>query len=156
MCAIVDSNVVHEVFGPNQPPAGQVFYEWINAANGRFVVGGKQLEELKRASPDFREWASVFAEAGRMRIVNEDLVNTKAEDIMELCISNDSHIIALAQISGARLLYTNENPKKSKSLCKDFKNKQLINRPEGKIYSTREFKNVTQTHKKLLRRRDLC
>ena len=106
MCAIVDANVAHEVFGPRQSPAGEKFYDWINAATGRLVVGGKLLEELKEGSPTFREWASALGEAGKMRTMNEDQVNAKAERIKDKCVSDDSHIIALAQISGARLLFT--------------------------------------------------
>lgn len=156
MCAIVDANVANEVFGPNQSPAGEKFYDWINKATGRLVVGGKLLEELRKGSPRFVEWASALGEAGKMRTMNEDQVNAKAEEIKSKCVSDDSHIIALAQISGARLLFTNESPQKKKSLCEDFKNRDLINQPQGKIYTTRTNQCFTPTHKRLLGRRDLC
>ena len=69
----------------------------------------------------------------------------------EGCRSNDTHVIALAQISGARLLYSND-----KDLHVDFKNKRLIDEPRGKIYSTNEDKNFTYSHARLLRDRNLC
>ena len=47
------------------------------------------------------------------------------------CQSNDLHVLALAQVSGARLLYSNDL-----SLHQDFGNRDLISRPRGKIYST--------------------
>ena len=156
MCAIVDANVANEVFGPKQSPAGGKFYDWINAAAGRLVVGGKLLEELEKGSPSFRELASALEEAGRLRIVNADQVNAKAREIKTECVSNDSHIIALAQVSGARLLYTNESSERKKRLCDDFQNRQLVSKPRGKIYTTRMTKRFTDTHKKLLRRHDLC
>ena len=156
MCAIVDANVANEVFGPSQSPAGEKFYAWINAAAGRLVVGGKLLEELEEGSPKFREWASTLGDAGRMRTVNADQVNAKAEEMKNKCVSDDSHIIALAQISGARLLYTNESSEKKKRLCEDFKNRNLINQPRGKIYTSRKNKRFTSTHKRLLGRQDLC
>ena len=65
--------------------------------------------------------------------------------------SNDSHVLALAQISGARLLYSNDT-----DLQQDFKNGGLINRPRGKVYSTRESQSFRDSHKTLLRRTDLC
>ena len=65
----------------------------------------------------------------------------------ERCRSNDTHVIALAQISGARLLYSND-----KDLYVDFKNKHLIDEPRGKIYSTNEDKNFTNSHARLLKR----
>ena len=48
MCAIVDANVVSEVFGSNLSPAGEKFFDWLNKGSGRLVVGGKLLEELKK------------------------------------------------------------------------------------------------------------
>lgn len=155
MCAIVDANVANEVFGPCQSEAGKKFYDWINKEPGRLVVGGKLLEELQEGSPKFREWASTLVEAGKMRTMNEDQVNAQAEAIKDKCVSDDSHIIALAQISGARLLFTNESSEKKQSLSEDFKNKSLI-KPEGKIYTTRKNQRFTSTHKRLLGRQDLC
>ena len=67
------------------------------------------------------------------------------------CHSNDTHVIALAQITGARLLYSND-----KDLHEDFKNKRLIDEPRGKVYSTNEDKNFTNAHEKLLNNRNLC
>ena len=61
MCAIVDANVANEVFGPNQSEAGKKFYDWINAATGRLVVGGKLLAELEEGSPKFRIDAMLLA-----------------------------------------------------------------------------------------------
>ena len=67
------------------------------------------------------------------------------------CLSNDTHVIALAQTSGARLLYSND-----KNLQVDFKDKRLIDEPRGKVYSTNEDKNFTNTHEKLLKNKKLC
>ena len=67
------------------------------------------------------------------------------------CLSNDAHIIALGQISGARLLYSND-----KALHEDFGNKRLIDRPRGKVYSTNERKDFTNIHARLLNNRNLC
>ncbi len=61
MCAIVDANVANEVFGPCKSEAGKKFYDWINAATGRLVVGGKLLAELKEGSPKFRIDAMLLA-----------------------------------------------------------------------------------------------
>ena len=106
MCAIVDANVANEVFGPCKSEAGEKFYDWIDAGSERLIVGGKLLAELEKGSPKFREWASTLGAAGKMRTMNEEKVNAKAEAIKGECVSDDSHIIALAQISGARLLFT--------------------------------------------------
>ncbi len=55
MCAIVDANVVHEVFSSSSCPAGAKFLDWVNRGSGRLVAGGKLLQELESGSPDFRD-----------------------------------------------------------------------------------------------------
>ena len=69
------------------------------------------------------------------------------------CRSNDQHIIALAHVGGARLLYSNDG-----DLHDDFDDKGLIDNPRGKVYSTRKKKNFTRAHERLLRlkKKDLC
>lgn len=51
--------------------------------------------------------------------------------------SNDPHILAFARACGARMLYTAD-----KKLIKDFENPDIINEPEGRIYSNAETKNI--------------
>ena len=153
MCAIVDANVAREVFGPDPSPAGDKFFDWISKGSNRLVVGGKLLEELDVGSPKFREWASQAERAGKMRILDENKVNARAKQIEHERIhtSDDPHILALAQVSGARLLYSND-----RALQQDFKNKQLIDNPRGSVYSTLVNKNITSDHQRLLGRQDLC
>ena len=155
MCAIVDANVAHEVFGSDRPEAGVKFFEWINSGIGRLVAGGKLLEELNRTSA--REWARQALNAGLIRNVRETDVNARMEELQNerACRSNDPHILALAQISGARLLYSND-----RNLQRDFSNRSLIGNPPGKIYSTDERRNPNRefksAHRRLLGRKDLC
>ena len=152
MCAIVDANIASEVFGPNRCPASEKFLEWVNKGRGRIVVGGKLLEELEKL-PGFREWAQNARLAGIVRTTNGDTVNARAKQIGDsgICQSDDPHVIALAQISGARLLYSND-----KTLHQDFKRKTLVDGPRGKVYSTVEDKNFKQGHQRLLGMKDLC
>ena len=155
MCAIVDANVAHEVFGTDRPEAGEKFFEWINSGIGRLVAGGTLLEELNRTRA--REWARQALNAGLIRKLRETDVNARMEELQNegACRSNDPHVLALAQISGARLLYTND-----RALQNDFRNRKLIDNPPGKIYSTDERNNPNKefksAHKRLLSRRDLC
>ena len=67
-------------------------------------------------------------------MVDDDKVNEETTFLKEnsLCESDDEHVIALAQVSGARLLYADD-----RKLEKDFRNKALIDTPRGKIYSKR-------------------
>ena len=153
MCAIVDANVVSEVFGSNLPPAGEKFFDWLNKGSGRLVVGGKLLEELEQSSADFRRWGQEAQLAGKMRIVNKSEVDARTEQIQNkgTIRSNDPHVIALAQVSGARLLYSNDG-----NLQRDFKNKSLIDDPRGKVYSTSEGGSFQRSHDRLLKNKTLC
>lgn len=161
MCAIIDANVIDEVFGSNPTPAGEKFRDWINKGSGRLICGGKLLEELKKgkkgssikkdSAKRFGEWAFVAEHTGKMKKINDEEVKTRAEQIQKKSIrSNDPHILALAQASGARLLYSND-----KDLHKDFKNRDLIS-PAGFIYSTLKSKKFTPARRKLLEKKDLC
>ena len=47
--------------------------------------------------------------------------------------SDDAHVLALARKTGVRLLYTGD-----RDLIEDFKDKQFIDRPRGKVYTRAE------------------
>ena len=68
-----------------------------------------------------------------------------------VCKSNDLHVLGLALVSGARLLYTNGT-----ALIDDFGNRAIVARPRGKIYTTARNAAVTDAHRRLLAARDLC
>ena len=152
MCAILDASVVGEVFCPDRIEAALKFFKWINTGSGRLVGGGKLLEELD-ANSNFKIWRHQAHLAGRFRVANMDDVNTRTEVFRseKSCRSGDQHVLALAQVSGARLLYSND-----KKLQQDFTDRKLINQPRGRVYSTKEHRDFRDSHKKLLRRRDLC
>ena len=153
MCAIVDANVISEVFGSNLPPAGEKFFDWLNKGSGLLIVGGKLLEELEQGSADFRRWGKEAQLAGKMRIVNESEVDARTEQIQSegSIRSDDPHVIALAQVSRARLLYSNDG-----NLQQDFKTKKLIDDPRGKVYSTSGDGSFQRSHDRLLKDKNLC
>lgn len=151
MCAIVDANTAREVFSRDRPPAGDRFLSWINSGSGRLVAGGKLLRELGKLN-DFKVWANEAVNSGKMRVLNDADVNARTELIdREGIISDDPHVLAVAQISGARLLYSND-----KDLHSDFKNKKLIDNPSGSVYSTSRTSSFTKSHRLLLGRKGIC
>ena len=153
MCAIIDANVAAEVFGDERPEAGEEFFKWIDAGKGVLVVGGKLYQELVRASAEFRVWGPAALLSGDMTREDANEVNAREREIHRNRehSSNDPHVLALAQISGARLLYSND-----RNLQQDFRNPKLINRPRGNIYTTLVNKKFAPPHKSLLSRRNLC
>ncbi|MCY4227537.1 MAG: PIN domain-containing protein [Gammaproteobacteria bacterium] len=154
MCAILDANVASEIFGKRKSRAGEEFRKWLDSGSSALalVSGGKLADELK-GNAHFRGWSRTAIQYGRFRLVDRAEVETQAAKLRQsrACISDDEHIIALAQISHARLLFSNDA-----NLHKDFKDKSLIHDPEGKIYSTLKNKDFTPSKKRLLADGNLC
>ena len=152
MCAIVDNNVVNEVFGGDPLEAGRRFRRWLGSRKGRLVVGGRLLEEL-RGNRGFREWFQQNELSGRLVQISGEEVDRRERGIRQtnLCASNDEHVLALAIASGARLLYTNDD-----LLMDDFRNRNIVPGPMGRIYTTRDRKDFRPAHRKLLGMRNLC
>lgn len=153
MCVIVDANVGSDIFGKAPSPAANYFLNRIGEPHTRLVIGGLLLRELAKLSA-FKRWYARAARYGRVRPTVSDqdieirLVNVPGAPEKR---SDDPHILALALASGARLLFTNDRP-----LQEDFRNPGIINRPRGHIYTTLVNDNVTQVHRNLLARQDLC
>ena len=154
MCAIIDNNVRHEVFGGAevQTEAGKYFLDWLDNRHGRLAVGGKLLEELSDYT-GFRNWLRRALAVGRARRVSDAEVNAATATLQSrnVCKSNDAHVLALAIVSGARLLFTNDQ-----DLQSDFGNRRIISGVRGKIYTTLQNQDVRRSHRDLLNRTDLC
>ena len=146
MCAILDNDIAYQVFGDGRPPAGEEFFNWIDSGRGRLIAGGKLLEELDRTK-NFSVWWKQAVLAGLAELVDSDAVRQETTQLAEqkACRSNDPHVVALAIVGGARLVYTND-----RKLQRDFGDRQLINGPPGRVYSTLKSGNFTRRKRKLL------
>ena len=153
MCAIIDANIVSEVFGNRRPEAGEEFFKWIDSGKGVLVVGGRLNAELLRASARFSKWAQIASLSGRVFREDSNKIDARERQIIRRNqhLSNDPHVLALAQVSGGRLLYTND-----RDLQEDFRDPNLINQPRGNIYTTLVNKDFARSHRSLLSRRNLC
>ena len=152
MCGVVDNDVASEVFGDRQTGAGKGFRDWLDKRRGSLAVGGDLLDELA-ANGKFREWYSHGIQSGLILQIGRDRVAPVQRRLERegRCKSNDTHVLALAIASGARLLYTNDT-----DLMDDFRNRNIVPRPRGKIYTTKYRSDFGPAHKGLLRRKDLC
>ena len=158
MCVIIDNSVRDEVFARVESerlaPARE-FFRCINKRNFPVVAGGKLLSEELVGNGDFRMWWRQAVLSGRGQKVEDESIQREVSNLERKGghRSNDLHVLALANVSGARLLYTND-----RDLQRDFKNGQLISNPPGKIYTTLGEKNrqLRSSHKVLLGRTDLC
>lgn len=153
MCAIVDANAAHLVFGSNPSAAGRALRDQLDSGKGRLVSGGKHLEELQGSGDGFREWASQAVQSGVLEILNEQVATARTEELRDSANleSDDPHVIALAQLSRARLLFTNDQP-----LIHDFKKKAIVDEPRGKVVPEPESRRLSKSQRRLIARKDLC
>ena len=151
MCTILDANAVGEVFGKRRPPAGEQFFDWLQAPSARLAVGGRLYDELANHGK-FEKWAEAAIADGRLRRFPREKVEAEEKGLPKTRIkSNDSHVIALARVSGARILYSDDS-----DLRDDFRNLSLVPRPKGRLYPMGQSEKAKKQRRNLLNRTDLC
>lgn len=150
MCVILDANSVSEILGQEKSIPGADFFNWIMKGGIKLVVEKTLLGELGRNSL-FRKWyRNTFRTDNAIRIStkDDDKVEKRRKQLLQQDKgkSNDQHIIALAQISGARLLYTRLN-----NLIPDFKDFA-----KGRIYPLGEGYNAKRARRSIHQEKNLC
>lgn len=137
MCLIVDANCAVETLCANPSKAFGPVNQALIKKNAVMVMGGTKLrnEYMKLAAV----WRFIVSldRAGKAVACSDaavDALQKKLEDSGTLQ-SDDPHIIALAIISGARLLCS-----KDKNLHKDFRSQKLIKDPRGNVYQKESHK----------------
>jgi len=144
MCAILDTNAVPDVFGKNRTPAGKQFFNWIDKPKPRFglATGGKLHEELVQHTK-FELWVEQAIFDGRVKVFKRALSDVGGAIT---CKSNDEHVIALARVSKARVLYSHDS-----DLCQDFKNSEIVpTPPHRRILPTGNSHNAARARRKIL------
>jgi predicted nucleic acid-binding protein len=134
MCIIVDANVARHLSAPTDD--GEPILKWLLRGKGGLVVGGHLKKELARSG--LRAILVVLNQAGRLHTLDDDRVMAASKQISDkgICCSNDCHVIAVAIVSGCRLIFT-----KDQDLHKDAKNTNIL-RPAASIYQTKEHRHL--------------
>lgn len=131
MCMIIDTDRL-VAFAAETVDAAPIHW-WLRKLLGNLVysTGGKFETELKRV-PEAKRRLEEYQRAGRARFVPPDSLREEVAGLetSELVRSNDAHVLALARVSGARLLYTGD-----KALMEDFRDLEIVPRPKGRVYS---------------------
>ena len=142
MCVIIDANAAHQVFGDGKSEAGEFLLNRLSERI-KLAVGGELLDELEQIG-GFSRWLRAARRTGHARLISDDEVNAEADTLRAQggCQSNDHHVLALAKISGARLLFTNDN-----ALQADFGNRRIIGGTRGRVYTTGQSTEVSATHR---------
>ncbi len=139
MCIIIDNCVVGNVLLQNDDdfePVKSALYKNKN----KMVYGGKLREEYLK-NKRLKRLLITLDRSGIAKIIGKESITSEIDklDYGKLCISNDLHIIALAIVSGARLLCTSDN-----DLHTDFNNHRLLKNPRGKIYQNRNHVGILE------------
>ena len=129
MCIIVDANRMGAFLAdPPEEDAAPV-RRWIDTGGGRVVysTGGKFAEEVRGHA---KQRLLRYSQAGRAKFVPEHRFIDDQNTLQARIRSDDPHVLALARATGVRLLYTGDV-----DLIADFKDKAILDKPRGKIYS---------------------
>ncbi len=150
MCGILDANVLGDFFRKKPEDRSETaaeFWKYVLSRKLKIVIAGKLKIETDKVHAA-KLWLQKAKSSGIVHQEDSKTVAVEAQRLAEsrLCKSNDFHVLALAKVSGARLLYTND-----KNLIKDFGNKEIINNPKGRIYREPENGKFEKSYRKLLR-----
>lgn len=137
MGLIIDNNVVAVFVDNPSHPDHLPIYRWMDG-KGRLAIGGRLLKELAK-NQKFRRRLIEWMREGRAIRYPDAVVDREEELVQEtgLLTSDDPHVLALARVSGVRVLFTHDV-----DLIVDFKNVELIPKPKGKVYQTRKNAGV--------------
>ena len=136
MCLILDANVASRFFSDPVDPELEPLWEWIASGQGVLVAGGRLLNELSDVG-DARRVLRNWERVRLARFISNDEIEVEERRVEGHCASNDAHVIALARVSGARRLCSEDQ-----LLHQDFGNPDLINNPRGRIYQNRSHRHL--------------
>jgi predicted nucleic acid-binding protein len=133
MCIIVDANAASELVQVSED--GLPIVERLRKGDLRMVSGHKLKTELLKTNVK-----SIYQElvlGGRIVEFSDAQIEDEIVKVKKFRLhSNDPHILALARVSGARILFSRDG-----DLHSDFKNSKVI-RPKGKVYQSRKHQKL--------------
>lgn len=143
MDVIIDANCSASALCPQPHAEFAPLMQAILNGSLRIQYGGTKLTEEYMRLGQVWKFLRVLDQAGRVAVVARAAVDEEEKRLAEECQlkSDDPHVLAIARISGARLLCSRDQ-----ALHQDFGNPQIINKPRGKIYQC-------ASHAKLLKRK---
>lgn len=121
MCMIVDACVVSHL--TNKTTDGQPVLKWLldGKAKSGMIIGGWLTAELYKAG--LGELLVLLKQAARLHEIEEAVLKNHESALRasKQRKSNDVHVLALARVSRARLVFTTD-----RNLGVDLKNKKLV------------------------------
>jgi hypothetical protein len=118
MCLIIDANKAAD-FCKQERPYLKPLWSWVNGG-GRIVSGGrleKELFKIQAMKGVLLEWSR----NGTLIRISSEKILEKENFVKSACISDDPHVVALAIISKANIVVTED-----KKLIEDLRNCKLV------------------------------
>lgn len=152
MCAIVDyANVGNVAVGSSATGAAKEFLRYVSRGGLKIVLGGSKLSnEISSCSKEFQQWLFRAIRAGCVSRASDDDIDELTKQLEDAggCNSDDEHLIALATVTRARLIFTND-----RALQRDCKN--LLD-PPAHIYTTNDQRTAFSVQKRKLLETATC
>ena len=134
MCIILDANCIGQ-FKDRANEDMKPVWNWLERKNGKIVYSA--TEKFKR------EWKAggghnleiELGRSGNLKLVPDQDVLEKQNELKGQIQSDDPHIIALAIVANVKVLVSRD-----KALQQDFKNRQLV--IGGKVYQERKHAHL--------------
>ena len=145
-CLIVDTNKLRW-FTDTSKEISQIVIDLLKKQRGKLYIGGELMHEYP---PRLRPWLAEGIRAGWIVNVPDGEVDQETTwlKVHHTLKSNDHHVVALARVSGARVLVSCDG-----CLRDDFRDRNLISQPRGKLLP---FKADKGRVRKFLQRPRLC
>ena len=135
MCVILDANTFGKFRNPNDEDMASV-WRWLNNRNGKIVYSNTKKFEDEWERGGTSHLRDQMMRAGQLKLVSEG-VQEKADELKDEIASNDEHIIALAIVSGVKVLVSYREG--DRDLFVDFKNRSLV---RGKVYTRKSHAHM--------------
>ena len=105
-CLIVDTNMMHWLTDTGNE-VSQIVIDLLKRKKGRLYIGGKLKSELPSG---LQPWLAEGVRAGWIVNVPDEEVSQEESRLVDRYVleSNDHHIVALARVSGARVLVSRD------------------------------------------------
>lgn len=141
MCLILDANIVHKVF-PSPSDDFEPVLRALASGKAALVYGGELSREYQRTS-GFLGFLRRLDQQGAAKQFPDTTVDRETEKIRRsgCCRSDDPHILALAVVSRARLLCSEDE-----ALGEDFTDPSILARPRGHVYKRAEHSHLIREH----------
>jgi hypothetical protein len=147
MCVILDTNRFSTALKNPTDPQYLPLLNWILGGQGLLIFGGtKYDEEIDNVAVARTFFAQRLRAGQAFRVPKAEVDAEEAAVRLLPHESDDEHIVALARLSGARTVCTEDS-----DLMSDFKDPSLVSKPRGRVYRSKSHLDLLQ-HDRCCRR----